>query len=150
MGAPTHHEAVDEEVQDGDATYVKCVEGNTMLKVGLAPITPPRTKDSHEVRIWAMAIGAGKGESINGYLYQGTMLIAQVYKAKSISRIPDYAIAIRGPLDTDEAELITDYSLLELHFEYDSIGAGEEIRITMMEFQVPFPLVWKSPVIMWS
>ena len=150
IGAPTHHEAVDDEVKDNDATYVECAVGNTMLKLGLAPIEPPRTKNLHEVRIWAIAIGSAKGESLDGWMYQGETLIAQLYSKKSIGRIPDYGISIRAPLGTDEAELITDYSALELHFNYNTMAEGEHIRITMMEFQVPFPLVWKSPVIMWG
>lgn len=148
IGAPTHHEAVDDEIKDDDATYVKCVPGNTMLKLGLAPIEPPRTKDLHEVRIWAIAIGSGKGESLDGWMYQGETLITQLYSGKSIGRIPDYGVTIRAPLGVDEAELITDYSALELHFMPNTFAEGEEIRITMMEFQVPFPLAWKPPVMM--
>jgi len=148
VGAPTHYEAVDDEIKDDDASYVECVEGNTMLKLGLSPIEEPQTKDLHEVRIWAMAIGSGKGESLDGWMYQGETLIAQLYSNKSISRIPDYGIAIRAPLGQDEAGLITDYSALELHFRYNTLGAGEKIRITMMEFQVPFPAVFKPPIMM--
>lgn len=148
IGAPTHHEAVDDEIKDDDATYVECAVGNTMLKLGLAPIAPPRTKDLHEVRIWAIAIGSAKGESLDGWMYQGETLIKQLYSGKSIGRIPDYGIAIRVPLGQDEAELITDYSALELHFSYNTMAEGEHIRITMMEFQVPFPAVYTPPVMM--
>ena len=147
IGAPTHHEAVDDEIRDDDASYIECAVGNTMLKLGLAPIEPPRTKDLHEVTIWARAIGSGKGESLDGWLYQGETLIKQLYSKKGIGRI-DYSFNIRAVVGPLEAELITDYSALELHFSYNTMAEGEYIRITMIEFELPFPLKYKPPVMM--
>jgi len=144
IGAPTHHEAVDDEIRDDDASYVECAVGNTMLKLGLRA-EEPRTRANHEVTIWARAIGSGKGESLDGWMYQGETLIKQLYSKKSIGRI-DYSFGIRAVVGPLTAELITDYSALELHFSYNTMAEGEHIRITMIEF--PFPLTYKPPVMM--
>jgi len=146
IGAPTHHEAVDDEIKDDDASYVKCVEGNTMLKLALSALEEPRERIGHHARIWAMAFGSGKGESVDGYLYQGTTLIGQMFSNRTIFRVP-YELYSGSVLES-EVLLITDYSDLQLHFEYSSIGAGEQIRITMAEFEVPNPLTYKGPVMM--
>jgi len=146
IGAPTHHEAVDDEIRDDDASYVECTVGNTMLKLGLSA-EEPRARDSHEITIWARATGSGKGESLDGWMYQGETLIKQLYSNKSIGRI-DYSFGIRAAVGPSVAELITDYSALELHFNYNTMAEGEYIRITMIEFELPFPAVYKPPVMM--
>ena len=146
IGAPTHHEAVDDEIRDDDASYVECAVGNTMLKLGLSA-EEPRIRDDHEVTIWARAIGSGKGESLDGWMYQGETLIKQLYDKKAMPRI-DYSFNIRAVVGQSYAELITDYSALELHFSYNTMAEGEHIRITMIEFELPFPLTYKPPVMM--
>jgi len=149
IGAPTHHEAVDDEIRDDDASYIKCVEGNGLIKLGLSEVEEPRVRSSpdHIFTMWARAIGSGKGESLDGWLYQGETLIKQLYSKKAMPRI-DYSFDIRSVLGGEEAELITDYSALEVHFAYNIIGAGEEIRITLMELEVPDPKTYKGPVMM--
>lgn len=147
IGASTHHEAVDDEVRDDDSSYVKCVEGTTVMKLGLSALQEPTVKLDHIVTIWAKAIGSGKGESLDGWLYQGVTLIGKPYSKKSIGRI-DYSYGIRGYLSVNEIALITDYSALEVHFAYKVIGAGEEIRITLIELEVPDAAseIYKGPV----
>lgn len=135
FGASTCHEATDEETPNGDTDYAEADSADTTLKMGLSTVTDPSSSSGHTLRFTAKASGTKGPEKLDAYLYQGATLICTALSAGSITR--DSYNLYAYTLTSTEADAITDYSALRIWIAVNALGAGEYIRVTQAEFEVP-------------
>lgn len=134
VGAPTHHEATDEVTANGDTDYDEADSADTTLELGLSDVTDPELSTGHIMRFTHNSSGTNPPEKLNWQLMQeGTQIV--VINNVQISR-GSYATA-SYTLSSAEADTITDYSDLRFRFTLSGLEAGEFIRITQAEFEVP-------------
>ncbi|MBU0962278.1 MAG: right-handed parallel beta-helix repeat-containing protein [Nanoarchaeota archaeon] len=127
--------SMDEVSQDGDTSYAIGVSGSLIFRINLTDVTDPYTNTGHIVHIYAKSVGSGAPEKVDIYLYQGTTLIATVANNWAPGR-GAYADAAYT-LSTTEADAITDYSNLIVQVDMDTIGSGENMRVTQIYIETP-------------
>lgn len=134
QGAATHHQATDETVPNGDTDYVTTGTQGALAEVSLTDIDDPQTNASHIVRFTGRSLnGAAGQEKAKLLLYQGATQVANLNVNLDRTAYTTHT----STLTAAEAEAITDYSDLRLRLEAINLDAGEEIRVTQMEFEVP-------------
>ncbi|MEE9592920.1 MAG: hypothetical protein V3W28_05005, partial [Thermoplasmata archaeon] len=141
-GAPTHHEAVDEVTPNGDTDYVVSSTNDDILDVGLSSVGDPQSSTGHILRYTAMAFGGSAPERAELHLFEGVTQVAATGQP-NIDRTA--YTTYEHPLSASEADSITDYSNLHLELHTHNLAAGESIRITQAEFEVPGLLIPGTP-----
>jgi len=135
-GVGAYYQDIDEVTpSDSDYVYTNAM-AETALIVGLNAVNDPGSSTNHIIRFRAKSAKASKGpESCECVLYQGTTQIATT-GVQTLTR--DAYNSFQYELSPAEADAITDYSALRLHF-IPSPGSGkdDEIHVSWAEFQVP-------------
>jgi hypothetical protein len=135
VNAPTCHEATDEVTPNGDTDYAEADDASTILKVGLGSVVDPLVHTGHWLRFTAKAIGSKGGEKLDITLAESGLELVELFSNQVINRGSHQLYEIE--LSEAEAALINDYGALEIWSAVDTLGGGENIRITQAEFQVP-------------
>ncbi|MBA7590686.1 hypothetical protein ES708_32814 [subsurface metagenome] len=137
-------ENIDEVTQNGDADYCACPNGGGILEVKLSSVSDPGVGTGHVLRLYAKSPGGGGApEKLDINLYQGGTLIANAFGNLAINRTA-YTL-YEYTLTEAQANAITNYSDLRIKFIEDTVGAGEEIRVTQAELEVPEANIIISP-----
>ncbi|MBC8500844.1 MAG: hypothetical protein H8D38_03700 [DPANN group archaeon] len=134
-GDTEYWQAVDEVTPNSDTDYVNSSVDESEIQFNLTDVTDPGVNTSHIMRMTAIAAKYGGGpEKLFFHLYQGVTVIASSVKT-SIDRTAYTTYTYT--LTDAEAESITDYTDLHIHVHVDAVSAGEEIRVTQAELEVP-------------
>ena len=131
-GATTLHEATDEVAANDDTDYMT-TGTDTTAELTLSALTDPASSIGHILRFRITSIGAGSKERCQIQLYQGTTLIASTGTETSRDAYATFEYTLAGA----EADAITNYADLRVRVVSSSVGAGEEVRVTWVEFEVP-------------
>lgn len=132
------HLCLDEVTVDDDTTYLIASETeNDNFEVEFPPFTDPAVGTGHEVHIWQRADtgNSGQNERLDVFLTEaGTnrCTFANVVMTRSASYTETTLTCTEL-----EADAITDYSALRVDVTVDRQGAGESMRITKIEIQLP-------------
>ena len=129
--------SIQETSKDDDTSYV-LGDGDLTpetFEVKLDSVTDPTSNADHRVRLWGIGVGSGGGEKVDVFLYVATTLIATVANNWTPGRSA-YA-ELNYLLSGTEADNIGDYADLRIRVIEDTIGAGEEFRITQAYFECP-------------
>ena len=120
---------------DSDYVFTDAMATNTLI-VGLSDVTDPNSAINHTIRFRAKSANASKGpESCECVLYESSKLIATT-GAQTLTR--DAYHTYQYTLSEAEANLISDYTALRLHFiPNPGSGSNDEIHISWAEFEVP-------------
>lgn len=130
------HEDTDEETPNGDTDYAEASSDDTTMELGLSSVSDPGSSTGHVLRFTAEALNYGGGpEKLDVDLYDTGGLICHAFVNEAINRgsYTEHEYTLAG----DEADSISDYSTLEVHFIVDSLSGSEVIRVTQIEFEVP-------------
>lgn len=128
------YDSIDEASADGDTTYIVDAATNTTAEVSFSSLTDPGVDTGHEIHIWIRSIGSKGPEKLDVALYQSTTLIEEF--ANQSNNSATYAEKTLALSEANVAN-ITDYSDLRIRMTGDSIGSGEEMRVTKAELQIP-------------
>jgi hypothetical protein len=132
VGAPTLHEAVDESTANDDVDYMNATV-NTTDELTLQSLTDPGVGTGHVIRYRMQSFGGGAKERVEIQLYQGTTLIASTGTNHSRGGYSTFSYTLLNP----EADAITDYGDLRFRVVSSSVEAGESVRMTWAELEVP-------------
>lgn len=130
-GASSLHEAVDETSPD-DADYMSATS-DTTAELSLSSITDPVVHTGHVIRFRVLSIGGGAKERCQVQLHDGASPIAS--SAAEQSR--DVYGTFTYTLLEAEATNISSYANLSVRIVSSSVGGGEEVRVSWVEFEVP-------------
>ena len=134
VGAPTHHEAVDESAAS-DADYIDSTNGNnSTIIMGLSGVTDPggANTNDHIVRYRCQSSGTGGPERCNIALFQGNTEIGNNGN-NSATRGSFTLITWVIP----DASAITNYNDLNIRVTSASLGGGESVQVSWIELEVP-------------
>ncbi len=129
--------SIQETSKDDDVSYV-LGDGDltpATFEVKLDSVTDPEGNSDHRVRLWGKGVGSGGGEKVDVFLYEATTARATVANNWTPGRSA-YA-ELNYLLSSAEADAIGDYTDLRIRVVEDTIGAGEEFRITQAYFECP-------------
>ena len=135
----TRHEAIDEAVQNGDTDYISTTNtGGDSAYFSLSAVSDPQTSSGHIIRVTAKASGTGATnlEQVSMRLYTsgGTEITnGTAYQTVTRGAYTTYSYT----LTATQANNITDYAQLRIRVQTRNIAAGEYIRVTQAEFEVP-------------
>ena len=133
VGAGIAHQAIDEEIPNGDIDYIIGTSKTADTVLGLPDFLDPNESTDHTIRYNAYAEGNKNEEQVQIRLFQG---LDEIVKKKfTITR--DSYNTYSYTLKKGEADSITDYTDLRIQLEITKIKSGGEIRITQVEFEVP-------------
>jgi hypothetical protein len=124
------------EVVANDATNVSTDSngGDNELIVGLSAGSTPSVKTGHILHVRSMLTG-GCGSELLVDIYCGATFVIEVDWDLTDTEPTDRTYT----LNTDEANLITDYSALELHFIGVNLGCDEFYRVYQAWLEIPSP-----------
>jgi len=132
VGAATLHEAVDEATANDDTDYDEKT-GSGGMELGLGDLVDPVSSSGHTVRFRAkQQTGSGGAEQLTVALFEGALQRATTTVTLTRGAYGSFAYTLTAA----EANSIVDYTNLRLRFT-PSQGAGEVMRVTWAEFEVP-------------
>ncbi len=135
VGAATHHAGTDEVTPNGDTDYVNSTTDEDELQMTIDNLTDPAANTSHILSFTARSLsGGGQPERAEIHLFEGA-----TQRASSGNFDLDRAAYATHlyTLTTAEADGITDYTNLRFRLHVHAVQAGEEVRVTQAEFEVP-------------
>ncbi|MHC4742195.1 MAG: fibronectin type III domain-containing protein, partial [Planctomycetota bacterium] len=137
VGAPTLHEATDEETQNGNTDYITSGRSVTTCELNLGgSIIDPQSTSGHIVRFYFECIGGGN-ESVTVTLYEGANPIAD---SGSLSNNSGDYVEGSFTLTGAEAGNIVSYAALSVTVASSGNNkSGEEVKVTMIEMEIPDP-----------
>lgn len=131
---------VDDAVSAPDGTFINSEDassGNTTtVQLGLSNVTDPASSTGHVLRYRYRKSDADRDMACTVQLYQGATLIAQDAVGGIATAFTDRSYT----LTAGEADAITDYSDLRVHFygtASGGIAGGTALVIDAVEFEVP-------------
>jgi hypothetical protein len=129
------HEDTDEATPNGDTDYAEADSTDTAMELSLSDVTDPGVSTGHIMRITMESVGGGGApEKVDWCLREGGTDIACVNN-QAVNRGSYTTVAYT--LSAAEADSITDYADLRMWVSVDSLGAGENVRVTQTELEVP-------------
>jgi hypothetical protein len=134
VGAPTHHEAVDESAAS-DSDYIDSTNANnSTIIMGLSGVTDPggANLDDHIVRYRCQSQGTGGPERCNIALFQGNTEIGNngnISASRGSFTLVTWVIP--------DASAITNYNDLNIRVTSTSLGGGESVQVSWIELEVP-------------
>jgi len=133
FGAASEHEATDEVTPNEDDDYLVGSSKTADVELGLLDFSDPQLSTNHILRFNAHSSGNGGPEKMQISLFQGAVEIAKNKFTITRDSYNTYSYTLKK----NEVDSITDYTDLRINLKITSIKAGEEIRITQTEFEVP-------------
>ncbi|MGB3713795.1 MAG: C25 family cysteine peptidase [Candidatus Promineifilaceae bacterium] len=118
------------EVTASDDDYIEADSSDTAVEVKLWSVHEPTSSLGHTLRFRAQSIGGGgEPEKLDVVLIEGAPVITKTFTINRGSfQTYNYTLSM------DEADDISDYTKLQIHFIVDSMSTGENIRVSWAEF----------------
>ncbi len=134
-GTTNLYASMDESSPNDTTDYIKAVNVTSLSRFDLSSVTDPLVSTGHICRIRFYGTGAGTPEKLTVHVKQGAAFIKQ-YVWQNVQSDGVWT-TLSYTLSAAEADLITDYGGLSVHFQPTGVGASDEMRVTWFELEVP-------------
>lgn len=127
--------SMDEVTSDDDDSYIMATNQSAdICEVKLGAGTDPVSSVGHVLHVLFRSIGGGGPEKVDMLLLDGAVTILEL--PNQSNRSASYT-DVNYTLTGAEADAIGDYTDLRIRLNADTVGSGEEIRVTQAYMQFP-------------
>lgn len=130
-------DVIDDVDPDGDSTYISATASGSFFEIKLDPeLFPPPNSLNHDISVHSRSVGgAQQPEQIDFSTLEGGVEVC-AHEPFAVNRLAQYNVDVFTCLNA-EANSISNYSDLSISMTVGNIGAGEEVRVTKIEFHMP-------------
>jgi len=128
--------SLDEVTSDGDDSYIMATnQSGDICEVKLGSVTEPTPDTGHVLHVLYRSIGSGGPEKVDIFLFVGTTEVLEL--PNQSNRSGSYTDCNYTLSEAEAAALAGNYDDIRIRLNADTVGSGEEIRVTQAYLEVP-------------